>query len=210
MVTTMLELVLLRHPETQWNKERLLQGHSDIPPLNPCVPESLVDALSTLVSPDVENHIRVYTSDLLRCALPAEDLHRRLSKQYPLQPLVKTPLLRERHFGNHEGKPYTTFDSTNTRELGEKLYRMQEMPNGESVAQCQKRARSIASEFYEHRNDSCLVIALSHGCFINYVLNELEGRSPDDLSQYRGAYNFEGFQLRFHGTKLRDMHSFPR
>lgn len=206
----MLELILLRHPETQWNRDKLLQGHSDISPLNPYVPDSLVEDLTALVSPDVDNSIKIYASDLLRCALPAEDLHRRLSQHYPLEPLVKTPLLRERHFGSHEGKPYATFNAVNARELGEKLYRMREMPEGESVAQCQERAKGIASEFYVHRNNPCLVIAISHGCFINYVLNVLEGRSSDDLSQYHGAHNFEGFRLRFQGRQLQDMHPFPR
>ncbi len=205
----MLELVLLRHPETEWNRKKFLQGQSDIPALDPTVPDSLVDALSTLVSPDGGDHVRIYTSDLLRCVLPAEDLHQKMSQRYFLKPLVKTPLLRERHFGTYEGKPYATFDAANARELGEKLYRMQEMPNGEALTTCQDRARDIATKMFAH-HDSCLLIAFSHGCFINYVLNELEGRSSGDLSQYRGAHNFEGFQLRFQDRQLQNIHRFPR
>ncbi|MBL8059801.1 MAG: histidine phosphatase family protein [Chthonomonas sp.] len=92
-----MRLFLIRHGQTAWNVERLAQGHSDIP-----LDATGEDQVRRLAKAFHERRLhRVYTSDLqrsYRTALPLSEATR--------AELVSTPDLRERSFGEWEGKPY--------------------------------------------------------------------------------------------------------
>ncbi len=213
-MTTVLELVLLRHPETQWNKDKLLQGQSDIPPLNPIVPDELVDALL-----DLGNVVAVYTSDLLRCRLPAYDLYRKLVTrlegpermicsdilQSPL-PYVETPLLRERSFGAWEGKSYAELGFEDVGSVGTHLYELHKIPDGEDIDYVGQRAAAIAKMMIlcnQRRiryDDINIVPVIGHNCILNYIITALLQRSHDfdstRLSPYRPCGNLSGVRVQ--------------
>ena len=92
---------LLRHGQTDWNAERRLQGHLDMPlnALGLWQAEQLGQALAG------EGVAAVYSSDLLRAQQTARPLAQRLGLS-----VVSDPALRERHFGRLEGLSYAEID----------------------------------------------------------------------------------------------------
>lgn len=91
----MMEIALVRHGETEWNRLGKMQGHRDIP-LNErgvLQAERLAERLAS------ESWDGVYSSDLSRAAMTAERVARRAGV-----PSVRLDArLRERHFGKLEG-----------------------------------------------------------------------------------------------------------
>ena len=92
-----MRLFLIRHGQTEWNVARLAQGHSDIP-LDE-IGEDQVRRLANAFQGRRFSH--VFTSDLKRSYKTAEPL-----AEVTRAELVATAELRERSFGEWEGKPY--------------------------------------------------------------------------------------------------------
>jgi broad specificity phosphatase PhoE len=98
---------IVRHGETHWNVQKLLQGHADSP-LTQAGREQ-AQALAAKFAPIQFDH--VFSSDLLRAKHTAELLT--IEKQLAIN---TTELLRERSFGKYEGKSREQFEAEN-REL---------------------------------------------------------------------------------------------
>ena len=88
----MTTLLLVRHGETDWNRDQRWQGHSDTP-LNERGRQQARELAAKLDPPD-----RIYASDLARARETAEILSARLGV-----PVVFDERLRERGFGAWEG-----------------------------------------------------------------------------------------------------------
>ena len=92
-----MEILLIRHGETDWNRARRMQGHIDIPLNN----EGLRQAKALGAALASEKLDAVYTSDLQRAKLTAQavaDVHQ--------MPLIIDEQLRERCYGVFEGLMY--------------------------------------------------------------------------------------------------------
>ena len=91
----------LRHGETDWNKQGLMQGHTDIPLNNTgrAQAEAAVAALSRMPID------RIVASPLVRAYETAEIVNRVLQK-----PLTADAGIQERHFGSMEGVTHAEMD----------------------------------------------------------------------------------------------------
>jgi broad specificity phosphatase PhoE len=92
-------IYLVRHGETHWNVQEIMQGHTDID-LTARGEEQAMALAKEL------KHIHfdaVFSSDLIRAKKTAH----LISAGAPSS-IITTPLLRERAFGNYEGKPATS------------------------------------------------------------------------------------------------------
>jgi broad specificity phosphatase PhoE len=87
---------LVRHGESTWNVERLIQGHADDAQLTPRGREQAAGAASTLRA---EGAVRVVSSDLARASETAQIISQDLAL-----PLSFDEGLRERHYGDLEGR----------------------------------------------------------------------------------------------------------
>ena len=140
-------ILLARHGETEWNRERRVQGHSDIP-LNDTGRAQARELAKQL---ERERLDAVYTSDLSRARETAEIAT--AGRALPTQELID---LRERHFGTWEGLTDTVirdrFPESRSGPWGD----------GETVEEMSARVvaalRTIAEE---HRGASVLV--MTHG-----------------------------------------------
>lgn len=148
-------ICLVRHGETDWNVERRLQGHEDIPLNKTGVAQAralgarLVDA----------RFDAIYSSDLTR----ALDTAKQVSKTTGI-PITLLPAVRERNFGVFQG---------HTREEAEVLFPEIQArvtrrepdfvpPDGESLRQCFERiARVLESLADQHAGQTILLVA--HG-----------------------------------------------
>jgi probable phosphoglycerate mutase len=99
----MTRILLVRHGETDWNKERRLQGHLDIP-LNA---EGIEQAKLVAQALAHEKIDIVYSSDLSR----AFETANAIAKIHAL-PIFVDANLRERHYGDVQGKTYQEIEET--------------------------------------------------------------------------------------------------
>ncbi|MCY9021885.1 histidine phosphatase family protein, partial [Priestia megaterium] len=89
-------LYLIRHGQTDWNKNKLIQGHADIP-LN----EAGKQQAKRIAERFRDIHIDViYTSDLLR----AQETAREIAAAAKVEKIEVCEQLRERSFGELESK----------------------------------------------------------------------------------------------------------
>ncbi|WP_413232196.1 histidine phosphatase family protein [Paenibacillus sp. BJ-4] len=146
-----LELVLVRHGTTLWNRERRYLGHTDI---------SLLAGAEQELEPLREklqgrSFARIYCSDLMRCCqtlqiiLPESELKagRTLSAKSP----IIEPCLRELHFGEWDGKTYDMLkDVALYRAWIDEPQRITP-PGGESWVDFEHRLREFLDSLYEWR-----------------------------------------------------------
>jgi len=94
-------LYLVRHGETEWNAKKLIQGATDIP-LNKKGERQAKELAQKLI------HVKfdaVFSSDLVRAKRTAEIIS--LEKKLAVK---TTKALRERFFGDYEGRSYTKYN----------------------------------------------------------------------------------------------------
>ncbi|MGD8192285.1 histidine phosphatase family protein [Brevibacillus ginsengisoli] len=149
-------LYFIRHGETDWNKLRRIQGHSDIE-LN-----SLGEEQAERLAAHIANHpiTAVYSSDLKRARCTAQKLADLVG--VPLQTLET---LRERNYGEWEG---LTMEEIQTQfsYLATDLT----VYGIEAFEAMQKRAHQCLSDLaLNHPNQT--IAAVSHGGLINAFLH---------------------------------------
>lgn len=149
-------LYLIRHGETEWNKERRIQGHSDIE-LNDRGKQQAEKLASYMERFDLSH---VYASDLQRAVYTAQAVANRKNLS------VRTvPALRERCYGEMEGLVY--------EEISEKFQGIkpdESLYGVESFLDMQKRAHEqLTSILLAHPGESIAIV--SHGGVINSFLH---------------------------------------
>ena len=153
----MTELLLTRHGETNWNRDRRIQGHTDVP-LNAVGLEqarALADQLAD------EKLIAVRSSDLARARVTAEII----AQVHGLEVTVDRDL-REKNFGSWEGLTDTEIadrfpDAVRGR-----------WGDGETTEEVAQRAVA-AIERIRQRHPTGRVLVVSHGGALRAILDHL-------------------------------------
>lgn len=144
---------LLRHGQTDWNINFLLQGVTDIP-MNETGIKQIQLAASAINKDDWDI---VLTSPLGRAKQTAEIIQSVVG----FEQVVEHKLLIERSFGEAEGLSH--------EQWREKYSNLDEIPGGESRSQLATRSQllldTIATEFAGKR-----VLAVSHGALIRTLI----------------------------------------
>ncbi len=170
----MTELLLVRHAETEWNREGRWQGHAD-PPLNEAgraQARALAEALAG------ERLDAIYTSDLRRAAETAEILGAALGHAVTLD-----PDLREIDVGSWSGL---------TRDDVARRFPDWETHDGESPDELQARVVGAVRRIAQRHPDGQVLI-VTHGGSIRSLERHLYGASA------RVMANCEVFRLPFGG-----------
>lgn len=165
-----MEIYLVRHGETAWNKQGRVQGSADIP-LNEYgieLAEVTAEALK-----DIPFEV-VYTSPLIRARQTAEILRGKRNI-----PLLVDDRLQEMGFGCHEGTNIREARADETNQLHDFLEHPERYrsADGEDFIQVITRARSFIEEVLlplEGRRGTVLIAA--HGAFIRCFLRCVEKR----------------------------------
>jgi probable phosphoglycerate mutase len=150
MTTT---LYIARHGETEWNLAGRLQGHRD----SPLTVKGRQQAAALAAALNNRQITRVYSSDLGRAVQTARAVAEHLGVE-----LMLDERLRERSYGNLEGKPRSELD----------LFRLNPddvVPDGESFRQAYERSVACLEELAgQHCNSAFAVIShggIVHGAF---------------------------------------------
>lgn len=151
-----MKIILLRHGETIWNKERRLQGCHDIP-LSPEGREQIRRTGHHLAQ-RFQKVDRILTSPLLRAResarIVAEELH------YTPEAILQAPLFIERNFGAGEGLTY---------EEALAMYPDSDYPGMETLEDLCGRAQEAVNRCVEDYPDQTILV-VAHGAIIKAIL----------------------------------------
>lgn len=152
---------LVRHGETDWNKEKKFQGHADIP-LNEKGLQQAERASFYLANKNIS---AVYSSDLMRASKTGEII----ARLHGLQ-VIKDQRLREINFGVWEGLDFNNIYTQYRKEFDE-WYRdtfNSTIPGGDSI---KKVLQNILSFFEDLSKEGWQeVVVATHGGVIKSLL----------------------------------------
>lgn len=160
-----MDLFLVRHGVTDWNKEKRYLGHTDRGVLT-----SELTQLNKLQKELAEiSFDHVFTSDLLRCRETLAYLN------IPSQVSVDTRL-REINFGDWEGKTYIELKDDRMYRDWLNNWEKHSIPNGESANTFKSRIESFIQDLDHHSvklipNRRKLLI-VTHGGVIRYIVSK--------------------------------------
>lgn len=172
-----MRLYLVRHGQTAWNLQEIVQGHSDIA-LDEVGTRQAVQVARAFRGVEVE---RILTSDLSRSLETA-----RLISEMVSVPLETKRELRERGFGVHEGKPYELIRTTLDREATENGHDPFEhrFLEGESLKDVWDRISPVVEDLHADRRKTVVV---SHGGVLGLMLARLICAGPGSARSFRFA-----------------------
>ena len=172
----MTELILIRHGETAWNRERRKQGQTDTP---------LSDTGRAQAQAVGERLARypfaaLYSSDLSRTLDTATAVAERLALK--VQPLA---LLRERHYGIFQGITALEGKEKLPDAYANYLSRVAHyrFETGESLQCFSDRARN-AMEWMLHRHQGQTIAAISHGGVLDVLYRHATGRTLESRRDF--------------------------
>ena len=166
-ITNMTQLILIRHGETVWNRERRMQGHADSPLSDTGVRQARLLA-KRLKQVDFSV---LYSSDSGRAHHTARSV-----AEVTGHAIVVEPRLRERHFGVFEGltgaeiqasypDAYLRFKSRDPEYA---------VPGGESALAFRARALDCLREIAK-RHAADVVTVITHGLVLDLVYRAANG-----------------------------------
>lgn len=176
---------IVRHGETDWNTERRIQGHVDIP-LNAA---GIEQAVATSRGIAQHRFAAVYSSDLRRTLQTAHTVAS--AAGLDVRPL---PGLRERHYGAVQGM---TYDELLARDPDmAQRFRARDphfdFAGGETLLGFVERVQSaIAALAQQHAGDAVLLV--THGGVLDVIYRRAVGRdltSPRDFPVPNAALNW--------------------
>lgn len=161
------EIILIRHGETDWNRELRFQGHIDVP-LNDLGHEQARRLGLRLAGEPVQHLI---SSDLMRAQQTAAPAARQLDLE-----IVTSAALREQHFGVVEGMRADEIQSLHPRAWEDWLQFREDhaMPEGESARQFHARIiEALGGIATTHAGQKVLVV--THGGVLDMVWRTVKG-----------------------------------
>ncbi len=165
-------LLLVRHGETNWNRENRYQGQSDIE-LSERGVEQSIKLAATL---NKETIAAVYSSHLRRAHATAELL-------LPL-PVQLDPRLREPDYGEFNGMAYAEMEM-HAPEIYAQWQKDRSVapPGGETLGQILNRIRDFMDEVPQKHPDSSIVV-VTHGEILCHLLCELLQQPNRNFRQF--------------------------
>lgn len=164
-------VTLIRHGETQWNREGRVQGHLDIPLSEVGVAQAQAVAERLAAEP----FDALFSSDLARAYATAACVARRTGHSIAID-----PRLRERHLGMLQA--FTWDESARLHpEVYERYHRGESdyvVPGGESARQFFDRVIGALTEI-ARRLAGRRVVVVTHGGVMDALHRHVTGRGPE-------------------------------
>lgn len=163
----MTELILVRHGETEWNQQRLLQGHLDSPLTVAGVEQAhLIGPRIAALAPD-----HIYSSDTGRAYHTAQ-----IIATYHQRPIVTDAAFRERCLGLFQGYTWDTLatmypDAYQQYRSGNRDYMI---PEGESYQQFLHRVVTGIQQLADHHPQEKTLL-VTHGGVIGALVRHVLG-----------------------------------
>lgn len=169
----MTDLILIRHGETDWNRELRFQGHVDVP-LN-ATGMAQAQRLAERLSAERVAVDHLVCSDLLRTRQTAAPAHQVLLPHLPLETLTD-PALREQSFGIVDGLRVDDIKQQHAAAWAQWLRFDADggMPGGETTRQFHTRVMA-ALQRIAARHMGQTVLVVTHGGVLDMVWRTAQG-----------------------------------
>jgi probable phosphoglycerate mutase len=169
-----LQILLVRHGESVWNFQNLIQGQSPLAPgLTRAGMEQARTAADLIGGTDAR---LVLSSDLRRAVETAKPIACSLKARLDLD-----PRLRERALGEAEGQPSDSIDAGATGLSGELVTNVDaHPPGGESLRQLYARVAGFVDDLFSRRMDGPVVL-VTHGGVVRVLRAYLAGIRPEQM-----------------------------
>lgn len=168
-----LELIIVRHGQSEGNRDRLFTGHGPSP-LTERGREEARAVAERIAAKPVD---ALFSSDLPRAVQTAEPI-----AQLTGASILQDQALREKNFGHLTGVSFSELEAKHPDVWRGLLARDVHFrpPGGESHAECRLRMQEFLTKLYEFRTTGRVVI-VSHGVAINHLLYSVM-RTPIDAA----------------------------
>jgi broad specificity phosphatase PhoE len=172
-----MNLILVRHGETEWNRVGICQGFSDIG-LNDNGRRQIKELAKSLRNEPIS---AVYSSDLKR----ATDTARAIAEYHSLS-VQFDPDLREMNQGDLEGLTFVEIRERYAELLKEWRENAESvrLPGGESLKEVQERAWRAIERIYS-KHDKETVVAVSHNFTIVTLLCKFTGVGLNEFLKFK-------------------------
>ena len=181
-----MNIYLLRHGETDWNKDGRIQGHTDIP-LNQKGRIQVGQAAEVLADLPFDMD-SIYSSPLIRAYESAEIAADRLL--YNKKKIIVEPMLIERCFGEAEGltaaEREARFPNYQYADTG--YY----FPGIESYKDLLKRARTVFEKIVDSCKEDENILIVSHGALLFAMIATL---TDEKISFFGNAVKLDSASL---------------
>lgn len=172
----MLKVFLIRHGETDWNKDFRYQGHTDVPLSS----TGKIQAKQVAQRLKSESLDAVYSSDLSRAYVTAQII----AEEHGL-PVTAFPSLREINYGFWEG---LTLNEINLQFPGIRDQWLADpgnyrVPGGESLTEVQHRALAVFREIRKQHPEGTIAV-VTHGGVISMLLLTFLGEDSGFLRKF--------------------------
>lgn len=173
-------IYLVRHGQTEWNRQGIVQGQLDSPLTDlgreqaQAIGQYLADCLS-----DQLDAIRIESSHLGRALTTANIIRETLGLEK--ERLTTTPLLAEMHFGNWQGFDKAQIENHWPGQLDERSRNRWhfQMPNGENYPMLIARAR----QWLAQQRSAPLTIVVTHQQFSNALRGAYLDLTEEEILQ---------------------------
>lgn len=158
----MTRIYLIRHGETEWNKEGRLQGTSNVLPS----PEGIRQAKLLAEHTPFRTVDAIYSSDLSRAVKTAEIL----AEKFNL-PVIEERGFRETDFGDWEGRLFSDLLDEEPDGFEQFFTKPDKVhpPNGETFLESQARVMTALEEIVADNDDKSIIV-VAHGSVIRLIL----------------------------------------
>jgi len=160
-----MKIILTKHGETIENKKGIIQGH--LPGKLSKLGKEQAKKLALKLKNEKIDYI--YSSDLKR----AKDTTKEITKYHPNTKIILTKKLRERKWGEFQGKTKQELGFQKNKPLNKDI----KVKNSESIKQVYDRAKKFIKELLKnHKNKTILLVGHQaiDKAIINYILNKSE------------------------------------
>ena len=148
-----MKIYLIRHGETDWNREGRLQGRTDIPLNQHGITQ--MERIGDYMADGGYRIDKIITSPLQRAGMSAEIIAFRIG--YEKSRIIVEPLFTERSFGDAEGTIWTAGMCLDNGKYGE-----------ESVEELCGRAAAGIKKYIAGENGNILIVA--HGAILKALI----------------------------------------
>lgn len=168
-----LELIIVRHGQSEGNRDRMFTGHGP----SPLTERGRAEARATAKCIATKPIDALYSSDLPRALQTAEPI-----AELTGQTIIQDVTLREKNFGDLTGMSFAELEAKHPDVWSGLMARNPSFrpPGGESHVQCRERVGGFLKRLYETHSTGRIVL-VTHGVAINHLLYTLM-RAPIDTS----------------------------